>query len=1052
MDETARLKQQRDEILGALRNSPSAASGSQPASRSDVYGQQQLLKTQENIDRVINDEKKKRWYGSEEGASQNTEAPKKGLIGHSLDFILAPSRLVAGSVDYLTGQAKGKSLTESAVGNLEAGRGFGDVLKGAGLPSIVSRPLGFALDIFTDPINMATAGTSALIPRVFYGFAKGGAKGAAVGAASNLLETGLQIRNIVKGTGKAANTAANTVAKKFGDAVRLTPEAAAKAAIPTTNIPRRIYSKWWDNVSNLGTKAEAASVKLSKQYDNITGTSALKRLNDLNKPSQWRQSLSQLVADAKDANPKFGEFLDAFTYDNAKWHREAMLKEQLIKSFGSVDETNKFISSYQKAMREGAKGEEAMAQAKAEYTAHLEAKMNANINKAKGPAEVTPPPKPNPVAESMSQATVTDELADVASEQLEDLTAAKEIAENFKPYVVTDHVENAYRMAKEAELTEAYNVSGFMEEIEAIIKRGDVGETGWKWFDSLKTRLENDKKFVVNFGKGKDGAERQASLGKAAADLLGGLETLTAFFKMGAVGGSLSAWTNAILGNPVMASMAGINIADPKYLRAVKGAASVSMGLESSKRFVAELVDNSDMLRVFQEHPELFRQTTGLDARLMVARDKMQTILNDALETGILDTATIQNDDVISGFARELADIADMVRQGAGKDNPALQTAMTALKTSVQKAPKTARQTILSSIPESGQLRSDYTTLSANELLGTKRSREILNSISEKAKESGPLSASYWLDLSLNKMAGGYEKIDQSYKFGTVAYLAKEGVTEAELRKLSRFVKIEPDMVEEIVSDGIRRYKIDGNKAMEVANEIYLNYNAMPTAVKVLRNLPLIGHPFAAFMYGMYIKTGKTFAFNPAFFNNVQFTQDAISKEQSPIEKALLSDPRYSYLKDRGMIKIGGEANQFFDKHTMYLNVANLLPYLSLNMFTPSERKYDGWGGALVSAIDKSPILKDPIGQTMFDYFILPSLISDTQRPTGTFGQYLYPTDAGLLEKTALAARTTADAFVPGVLGQAAGLGIGVLGNTLGLPKDTAQYLPLGYKGEPLWV
>lgn len=82
----------------------------------------------------------------------------------------------------------------------------------------------------------------------------------------------------------------------------------------------------------------------------------------------------------------------------------------------------------------------------------------------------------------------------------------------------------------------------------------------------------------------------------------------------------------------------------------------------------------------------------------------------------------------------------------------------------------------------------------------------------------------------------------------------------------------------------------------------------------------------------------------------------------------------------------------FFKENPLYLNVANMIPYYNMNMFAPSERKYkDSLGDKLTAVLDKTPILKDPVGQTIFDYFIQPLIIRDSL-PQGSFGQQLYPT------------------------------------------------------------
>lgn len=87
----------------------------------------------------------------------------------------------------------------------------------------------------------------------------------------------------------------------------------------------------------------------------------------------------------------------------------------------------------------------------------------------------------------------------------------------------------------------------------------------------------------------------------------------------------------------------------------------------------------------------------------------------------------------------------------------------------------------------------------------------------------------------------------------------------------------------------------------------------------------------------------------------------------------------------------------FFKENPLYLNIANVIPYYSMNMFMPSNRRYSSsLGSNLVSALDKLPIMKDPVGQTIFDYFIQPLIIRDTMSQ-GQFGQPLYPSGTKFL-------------------------------------------------------
>jgi hypothetical protein len=85
-----------------------------------------------------------------------------------------------------------------------------------------------------------------------------------------------------------------------------------------------------------------------------------------------------------------------------------------------------------------------------------------------------------------------------------------------------------------------------------------------------------------------------------------------------------------------------------------------------------------------------------------------------------------------------------------------------------------------------------------------------------------------------------------------------------------------------------------------------------------------------------------------------------------------------------------------------------------------------------VSAVQKSPLFKDPVGSTLFDYFIQPLILGEAIAPQGQFGQALYPIDAAASEKALYGARTLGEAFTPNIASYA-----GLL-----TPEAAADYVP----------
>lgn len=189
----------------------------------------------------------------------------------------------------------------------------------------------------------------------------------------------------------------------------------------------------------------------------------------------------------------------------------------------------------------------------------------------------------------------------------------------------------------------------------------------------------------------------------------------------------------------------------------------------------------------------------------------------------------------------------------------------------------------------------------------------------------------------------------------------------------------------------------------------------------------------------MYAKTGRTALTNPALFNKVNLAMDEASADETPIEKALLTMDRYNYLNDPAMINL-----PFFGNNMVFLNLANMVPYYSLNMFQPPQRTYEATlPNTLIQTLDRLPVMQDPTGSVIFDYFLLPSILGD-ELPKGTFGQTLYPKDADIWEKSKYAARSLADPYVPGVIQPFAGLAAGLAENA-GAPEGLTQMLP-GYR------
>jgi hypothetical protein len=279
----------------------------------------------------------------------------------------------------------------------------------------------------------------------------------------------------------------------------------------------------------------------------------------------------------------------------------------------------------------------------------------------------------------------------------------------------------------------------------------------------------------------------------------------------------------------------------------------------------------------------------------------------------------------------------------------------------------------------------------------------------------------------LEKPMDLYGKVDGVFKLGTSLHLVENGITAGEFRQLAKRIKFDPtEVIKSPMGDA---YKLTPAGAMRVANEIYLNYLALPSFVKVMRSLPLVGAPFFSFQYAMGENFIRTMGYNPEFFNRVSFMLHEVSGEKTPLEKTALESKYYSYLDKPEVIKL-----PLFTENPLYLNLGNMIPHYTMSMLEPPGRTYKNkYGDAIVGAIDKSGAFSDPAGRVILDYVVLPSLLGEA---LNKFDQTIYPSDAGLAEKAGLAATGLVESLVPKPFGDIAAL------SPIPVPDAAMQYVP----------
>lgn len=476
----------------------------------------------------------------------------------------------------------------------------------------------------------------------------------------------------------------------------------------------------------------------------------------------------------------------------------------------------------------------------------------------------------------------------------------------------------------------------------------DRDATGIKWYDNLAQKMRSNP---------------------YAAKAIIAYNHALGFFKASKVPlNYFTAYTNAILSNATMAGMMGFNFANPDYLKALKAGYNVSVGNpigELSGRVAPEILD------FIKEHPIAFKNINLTENALLESIDATK-------------------------YGTEQANKARAISEGFDTYGKNINTAnVTSAKEFIDEIAKKAPQKLVD----------DLTPFIKDEIFAGDFGATI-----KKWQKGGNGNVLDNIKKTIANVivtsSGHYETIDKSFKIGNFLYSAVNGLDQDELRRLARSITFNPGDITRVGN----KYILSPEAALKAANETFMNYAAMPNAVKVLRTIPVLGSPFAAFSYAMLTKTGKTLLHNPAFFNKATFLKNEISRAepQSPLEKEALNGPYYNYLNSYERMKI-----PFFKEYPVYLNIANYLPYLSLNIFQEPERKYTNPLSQNVgSFVDQSPFLKTPEGQLLYDYFIQPFLLNEA-KPTGLFGQPLYYPEDTKLQKAGEVATGIGQAFVP---------------------------------------
>jgi len=914
-------EQTRKRLKELLRQAPSTVGAyAEPGSKA-VNLDIALKNVEQQLKIAKGKQKEEVYYGAE---TVQPEEPKEGVVSKALRYLSTPLYATTGAVEAALGKGTEKGLLANIKANIKERGVMGDLLRSYGAPSYAAIPLGFILDVAADPINWATAGTSALIPRLGYGIAKAGVKGAGEAVASSALK-------------KAA-----TVGK---------------------------YAPFFKKTAAYESLAEK-TVKSWRSYNVLVGRDVKETIvKSLENPS-WRQKAYRgaglpWVEKILNKTPRGRKIVEAFKPMN--WYSDSRYLDDMEKAQRAATGLGEIPK------RVSAKGEEI-----AEVITGIKGKSSKNLL-------------------SIMTNGGTGKIDEIKNWTAKAIQEGAELASDRAHLAAASGPEEyVYRMAGEA-MTDA----NYKAAVQEIVDRYYGGKTGSAKLDKL-FNVFTEKFKVGNY--------------KTGEDIVNVYGAYIGMFKSAKVpSGAL----NAIVGNLTFLPMSGINPINPNLMGKINNSRKMIWALMNkkpiNKAFVNSILQDSKWAEELTNYPGTFRGIHGFDPKFLFGR----------------------------AFADEKArEVADMLEGLAGIEGYASKIE----KSLDIKGMAQAAKDSFASIPESMQgvaSRLAGRGMTEAGMPGSQISYEIyrggfnkfINKLSElEAKGSKGAKVLKWF---YTRPMDYYETIDQSYKLGTALHFSQVGISERELLSLKRMMPswnrpggIDVSEIVEDAASGL--YKLSPKLANEAVQDIFMNYGSLPAAIKVLRGLPFFGSPFASFAYFMAVKAGKTLKYNPDAFNKISFLMQEINGGKTPLEQKTLKEPYNQWYNQDGMVKL-----PFFKNTPVFLNLANMIGYYTMNMFQPSERRYDNDPKMKkLSAIwDKLPIGKTPEAQMVWDYFVQPLIIKNSN-PLGMFDQPLYGTDASALTKyLAYPARTLTEAVVPSYLG-AAGVATG-----LTVPQIT-DYIP----------
>lgn len=978
-----------------LAKSPTAMTPGVAPTRGDIALDTQRLRAQKQKEAAEGAANRAAYYPKTTASTKQDEAPKATRLETFLKTIGAPLSAGAGLVEAALGKGTEKGLN-NIVANVKEGGTYGDIVRSYNVPNIIAAPLGFGLDVMMDPLGWATLGTGAFVPRVAEGAMLGGAKGAGLAAKTGALQIGESVGRAIPGLEKAAFPTGREAAAKA------TAEALAESegrALPKQGPLVRGYKAWSE-----------ASVKATQEYDKLRGVGSLEDILDkgLRKSEFSRKIVSKMSGldpqTGEIVSPKLNKISKIFISSPQQWYRESVARDAVMtnafkKAVVSAPHELETVvhadipsrDSILNSMAKRGTGESSLPEKKVFLD-----KPNVADNAVDAVRIGNDPPAAhakNPLDEvpirMAAEARNVKSDAEQIQEAIKYLTLTEE---DITPEFAEAYLKRTGKELKPGLLADDHPAKAAIDKLTDEQKGRLVGV-----LQSLKTDLAEADKAVAS----------RLAQSKLATRVLDGYIKFNTAFKTAVVPYNIpGAYINKIMGDLTTAIIGGLDTTVSSYRNTYMKALKFAISGKVEQNL--DLMLSPEWKEVARLAPGTFRDVFKIDPRIVLDFRSLKMDAARDVSQALKSNKTFKEGADISEEA--LAAIIDEAHEKAILQGVKRQ----------------------SSVVELAMQGAAPTTITEENMVGA--AGRMINDFKQKGENGSTIHKALYNYFTWAPEK--YGKLDQIVRLTNAMHMSSNGITMSELRTMSGAFGITG---EDIVSiPGRTLVKIKPMKAMEIASRLDINYDAMPAAVRFLRMTPIIGHPFASFTYGMGQQVSRAALFNPAAFNRIQWALREISGAKSPLEKEALQSDYYKWMDSPTMIK----TPIFLENNPVYLNISRMIDFYSLSLLQQPNRDYgEKYGGKIAALIDQIPFFKQPEGQVMLDYLLMPHLIQNSV-DEGQFGQPLYPQDATIGQK----ALSGVSSLVNPVIPLAAGYSALIPGVADAVPNSALPYTPYKFK------